>query len=170
VIFQVKIFRVVMPCGVVVGCHRFGGPYSRHLQGDKLLYLQVVVFWIVTPCSIVVEYQRFGGPCCLHLQGDKLLHLQVMVFLLVTLRSVTAGYHRVGGPCCLHMQGELPGMGQNLIDICRMDLRNVGILLQHYTASQPGRPRLEPSSCSVYGACEGSLRSVFCGRTGLGVR
>jgi len=40
--------------------------------------------------------------------------------------SVAVGYQRFGGSCCLHLQGE--------------GLRNVRILSQHYTASQPRRP------------------------------
>jgi hypothetical protein len=34
VMFQVEIFWVVMPCSVVVGCQRFGGPCCLHLHGE----------------------------------------------------------------------------------------------------------------------------------------
>jgi hypothetical protein len=33
-IFQVKVFWVVTPYSVVVGCQRFGGLYCFHLQGE----------------------------------------------------------------------------------------------------------------------------------------
>jgi len=56
------------------------------------------------------------------------------------------GYKRFGGPCCLYLQGE--GAGNMILSPCRFRshpedrrrtaLRNVGILPQHYTASQPG--------------------------------
>jgi len=39
-----------------------------------------------------------------------------------------------GGPCCHHIQAK---------DCGSKILRNVGILLQRCTASQPSRPRLE---------------------------
>jgi hypothetical protein len=32
--FQVEVFRVVMPCNVVLGYQCFGGPYYLHLQGE----------------------------------------------------------------------------------------------------------------------------------------
>jgi hypothetical protein len=50
---------------------------------------------------------------------------QVDVFCIVTPCNVVVGYQCFRGPCCLHLQGE------------------VGIPPQHYTASQPRRPRLE---------------------------
>jgi len=52
------------------------------------------------------------------------MSVQVEVFWVVTPCSVVVGHRRFGGPCCL---------------------RNVGILLQHYTASQPRGPRLVSS-------------------------
>jgi len=32
--FQVEVFWVVTPCGVVVGYQRFGGPCCLHFQGE----------------------------------------------------------------------------------------------------------------------------------------
>jgi len=52
----------------------------------------------------------------------------------VTTCNIVVGYQRFVGPCCLHPE-----------DGCSMDLWNVGILPQHYTASQPRRPRVEVS-------------------------
>jgi hypothetical protein len=46
-------------------------------------------------------------------------NLKVDVFWVVTLYSVLLGYQRFGGPCCLW---------------------NVGVLIHHYTASQPRKP------------------------------
>jgi hypothetical protein len=54
---------------------------------------------------------------------------QVEVFWVVTSSSVVVGYQRFGGP--LHPE-----------DVGNMSLRNVSILPQNYTASQPRRPRL----------------------------
>jgi hypothetical protein len=34
VVFQVKVFRVVMLCSVVVGCQHFRGPCCLHLDPD----------------------------------------------------------------------------------------------------------------------------------------
>jgi len=47
--------------------------------------------------------------------------------------SVVVGYQRFGGRCCIHLQGEDGG---------NMGLWHVGISPQHYTASEPRRPRL----------------------------
>jgi hypothetical protein len=58
--------------------------------------------------------------------------IQVEVFCVVTLSTVVLGYHCFGVQCCLH----LPGEGS-------MDLRNGGILPNHYMTSQPRRLRLE---------------------------
>jgi hypothetical protein len=74
---------------------------------------------------------------------------RLMVFWVVTPYSVVVGYQCFGSPCCFHLQGELADMGENGIpatshpeDEGSMDLRNVGILPQHFTASQSRRPRL----------------------------
>jgi len=53
--------------------------------------------------------------------------------------SVAVGYQRFGGSCCLHLQSLHPEDGDSL------DLQNVGVLPQHFTASQPKRRRLESS-------------------------
>jgi hypothetical protein len=60
---------------------------------------------------------------------------QVGVSRVTTPYNVAVGRQRFGGPCCLPY---LPEDGDSKV------LRNVGIL-QHYTASQPGKPRLESS-------------------------
>jgi hypothetical protein len=84
---------------------------------------QVEVFWIVTPCSVVVGYQSFGGPCS--------QQIKLEVFWVVRPCNVV-GYRFI-----LKTGGS-------------MDLRNVVILPQHYTASQLGRPRLEaPKTSSI---------------------
>jgi hypothetical protein len=57
--------------------------------------------------------------------------IQVDVIWVVTPCSVMVHYQRFGGPCCLHLQGEVSEDGGSI------DLWNVGILPQHYTASQP---------------------------------
>jgi hypothetical protein len=101
--------------------------YRSHLS-----YVQVDVFWFMTPRS-VVGYQRFGRPCC--------LHLHVCVFWVVTPSSVVVGYQRFRGPYCLHLNCSLP------IEVSEdggsMELCNVGILPQYYTASQPQKQDLE---------------------------
>jgi hypothetical protein len=73
---------------------------------------------------------------------EKTLMYQFEVFRVVTPCSVVVGYQRFRSPFCLHLEGELAGMGVNGIDIGRgwrgADIRNVGILPQNYTPSQPG--------------------------------
>jgi len=65
--------------------------------------------------------------------------IQVEVFCVMIPRSVV-GYQRFGGQCCLHLQGG-----------GRIDLRNVGVLPQHYTVSQPRRrPEILMSICSLF--------------------
>jgi len=69
---------------------------------------------------------------------------EIEFFCVVMPCSVVVGYKRFGAPCCLHFQGEDGGS---------MDLRNVGILLKHYTASQPRRPRLDVMNLSqIFGS------------------
>jgi hypothetical protein len=94
--------------------------------------------------------KRFGRPCHLHLQGEVWRRVALWYDTnefrtampppssgwSVTLCSVVVGYHRLWGPCCLHVHS----------DGCRKDLLNAGILPQHYTESQPRRPRLKSSS------------------------
>jgi hypothetical protein len=56
-------------------------------------------------------------------------------FWVMTPHIVAVRHQRFGGSCCLHLQG---GYGNRNI------LRNIDILPQHHTASQPKRPsRLE---------------------------
>jgi hypothetical protein len=62
--------------------------------------------------------------------------MQVVVFWVVTPCSAVVGYQHFRRPYCLHLHSLLPEDGGS------MELRNVGILSQHYTASQPRRPRL----------------------------
>jgi hypothetical protein len=65
-------------------------------------------------------------------------------------------YECFRGPYCLYLQGE---------DGDSMDLWNVSIQPQHYTVSQPTRPRLEPSSKfknSMYRLCTTILTTVLC--------
>jgi len=65
----------------------------------------------------------------------------------VTLCSVVVGYQRFRGPCCVHLQVRWSE------DEGSMDLWNVGILSQHYTASQPRRHRLERLSVMYVRGC-----------------
>jgi len=55
---------------------------------------------------------------------------QVYVFWAVTPCSVVVGYQRFRSPCYIEGAGS-------------MNIRNFGILLQHYTVSQPRKHRLE---------------------------
>jgi len=52
VMFQVEVFWVQVPCSVVVGYQRFGGP--------SYLHLQVEVLGAVMPCGIdrIPTFQR----------------------------------------------------------------------------------------------------------------
>jgi hypothetical protein len=61
---------------------------------------------------------------------------QVEVFWIATPCNYVVGQQRFWRPCCLHIY---PQDGES------QDLRNVGILPQNYTVSQPRRPRLETS-------------------------
>jgi len=60
--------------------------------------------------------------------------IHVKVFWVVTLCGAMVGYQYFRGPWCLSLH---PENGYS------MDLWNVGILPQHYTASQPTGPQLE---------------------------
>jgi hypothetical protein len=83
--------------------------------------------------------RRICGPRRQEITGGWRKLFQVEDFWVVTPCSVVVGDQRLGGPDCLHIQGEV--------------LRNGGGLPQHYTASQPRRPRLEPSSCENLKSC-----------------
>jgi hypothetical protein len=66
--------------------------------------------------------------------------IQVEIFWVVTRCGHVVEYKLIGRPCCLE-------------DESNKVLRNVGTLPQHYTASQPRRPRLtetvpRPTHCS----------------------
>jgi len=64
-----------------------------------------------------------------------LLLFPVVVFWFVIIPfSFGVENYRLSGPCCLQLQSKHGGS---------MDHWNVGILPQHYTASQPRRPRRE---------------------------
>jgi hypothetical protein len=54
---------------------------------------------------------------------------QVEVFSVMKPCSFVVGYQRFRASCCLHLQGDVAGIGKNGMN--------------HYTASQPRRPRLE---------------------------
>jgi hypothetical protein len=56
----------------------------------------------------------------------KVMKVQVEAFRVVMLCNVVVRYKHFGGPCCLHLKGEVGGSKD-------------GILLQHYTVSQPKR-------------------------------
>jgi hypothetical protein len=60
------------------------------------------------------------------------MKIQFEVFWVVTPSRVAVGYQRFGGICCLHLRGGVPEVEGST------DLRNVGIVPQHYTASQHG--------------------------------
>jgi len=63
--------------------------------------------------------------------------IQIEVFWVVTPCSVAVVYSRFVESCCLCFQTGVATIP--LPDRGSMDLRNVGILPQHYTASQPRR-------------------------------
>jgi hypothetical protein len=94
----------------------------RHLpdsfQAFTVVMFQVQIYWVVTLCSVVVGKQRFRGPRCLHLQGEVHFNLKIEAWWTV-------------------LQPEDGGSKV---------LRNVGILPQHYTTSQPRRLCLAESS------------------------
>jgi len=61
--------------------------------------------------------------------------IQVEVFCVVTQCNVMVGYHHFRGPSCLHLQSE--------VDRAEWTSETLAVVLpQHYTASQPRRPRL----------------------------
>jgi hypothetical protein len=70
------------------------------------------------------------------------LKMQVVVFCVIV------GYQHFRGPSCLHLQGEVNGTGKDGVYIgLKMEtamssetLVYIGILPQHYMASQPRRP------------------------------
>jgi hypothetical protein len=66
-------------------------------------------------------------------EAFTVVKIQVEVFWVVTPCNVMVVYQRVRGPCYLHLH---PADGSGI------DLRHVGILPQHYTASQARRARL----------------------------
>jgi len=73
-----------------------------------------------------------------------------MVFWLVT-SCVVAGYQCFRGPCCPY-----PEDGGSMV------LRNVGILPEQYTASQPRRPQLEHHRHEIIKTLFISGRSHLC--------
>jgi hypothetical protein len=75
-----------------------------------------------------LTYSRFRST------PKNLFSIQVEYFWVVTPSSFVIWHQRFRGSCCLHPQGE---DGSNNVP------RNVSILPQHYTASQPRKPRLE---------------------------
>jgi hypothetical protein len=77
-----------------------------------------------------------------------ILSLQVEVFCVVTPCSFVVGYQILRGPCCLHLLSFDAVWCCGRIATFQMVLQNVGILPQHYTASQLRRPRLESSPLS----------------------
>jgi len=77
-------------------------------------------------------------------------YFHVEVFWVVTPCSVMVRYKRFGGPCCLNLQVEVFWVVTPSIlpeDGGSMDLRKIGILPQHHTASQPRRP--QPVSITI---------------------
>jgi len=67
-------------------------------------------------------------------------HSLVEVFWAMMSCSVVVGHHHFRGPCYLHIQDEVPEDGGS------PEPRNVGVLPQHYTASQTRRIRFKSSS------------------------
>jgi len=83
------------------------------------------------------DIKQFLTLTCMAVNCDLLLWTkninftsQVEDFWVMTPCSVVVGDQRFRGPCCLQLQGS-------------MDFWNVGILPQHYMASQPRSPRIE---------------------------
>jgi hypothetical protein len=116
--------------------------FRASFETSTAVIFQVEVFWDVKPCCVVVGYQRFRAPCCLHLKGQ----------VAGTEENGTDNRQEVeeDGRCRWPIGNSEEVIRQPLLlhplhpeDGGSLDLRNVGILPQHYTASQPRRPRLE---------------------------
>jgi hypothetical protein len=69
---------------------------------------------------------------------------QVEVFWVVTPCSVVVRYHYFRGPRFLHFQSEVTSLHPE--DGGSMDLRKIGVLPQHYTASEPRNLDLKPDT------------------------
>jgi hypothetical protein len=93
------------------------------------------------------------------------MKIQISVLWVVTWNSGVVGYQRFGGLCCLHLQGEVDldvGLGSFTPKMkAGRSPGNVGILPQHCTASQLGRPRLLILA-NIYSCVVGCWRLFTC--------
>jgi hypothetical protein len=136
-------------------------------EGNTRGMFHIEFFWVVMLCSVVVRCQCFIGSCCLHFQKTS----NLAATFSLTVYSTTAKYHNT--TWCynpelhlnLHPEDAAAQNSETQVsyhDITQHhntelhlnlhpedghsnDLWNVGILPQHYTASQPKRTQLEPS-------------------------
>jgi hypothetical protein len=88
---------------------------SAHVR--RILLIRMTWCILSTDCFVITRYE-----------ASTAVKTQVKFFWVVTPCSVAVGYYRFIRTCCLHLS--------------RRNLRNFGILPQHYTAWQPRRPRL----------------------------
>jgi hypothetical protein len=74
-----------------------------------------------------------------------MMKIQVEVLWVVKPCRFAIGYQRFEGPSCLHLHPDKleVAWSSNTKDGGSKFFRNVGILPQQYTASQPRRPRFE---------------------------
>jgi hypothetical protein len=90
--FQVAVFWVVTPYGVVVGYHCFEGPYCLHLQGEvsgAWIEIQVLVIWVVMPCDVVVGHQIFREHHYTTLQSTRSRFVRSLARKLVSTRRIS---------------------------------------------------------------------------------
>jgi hypothetical protein len=114
--------------------------------------VQVEVSWVVKPCNVVVGYQLSRDPCCLHCtlkwrqhEPLKRWHPTTTLHGVITKGLDTSPWRwRQHGPLkrwypttTLHSVKTQKISTLHSEDGGSMDLWNVGILPQHYTASHP---------------------------------
>jgi hypothetical protein len=108
--------------------------FTPSFEAFTAVKIQVQVFWVVTLCCVVVGYQRFRGSCCLQLHFILKMEATYSSETLVSYNTTQHGVTTQKTWTWKVSQSPHPEDGG------RIDFWHVGILPQHYKASQPWGP------------------------------